>query len=358
MKTSDISNLSIQNAMRLTIKQAQIELVKAQTEATTGQYADIGAEIGSKAAVSIDLNRTILRLESLIKTNSTANARLEASQESMEQMTTAAQTIKDKLTMIQGSSDATTLGATKDAVSDALDIFTSMANSAVVGEYLFSGINTDVKPIKDYQDPASGLQAGFATAFQTYFGFPKTDSVQTAGIAATGAAPSMEDFLTTVVEPMFQDPAWSDPVTGWSSATDETMTTRISQNEVVQTSVSVNSEGMRKFAMSAVVILELVDLNLPEATRGLVIDKAQQYNDDSIAGLIDQRTQLGLSEERVKKANDSLAVQKDIIKNQLNDAVGVDAYEASTRVNNLLALTEASYTLTARIQQLSLVNFL
>jgi len=37
---------------------------------------------------------------------------------------------------------------------------------------------------------------------------------------------------------------------------------------------------------------------------------------------------------------------------------GVDPYEASTRMNSLLAQVEASYTLTSRIQQMSLMNYL
>ncbi len=60
----------------------------------------------------------------------------------------------------------------------------------------------------------------------------------------------------------------------------------------------------------------------------------------------------------MKNANESLESQKKIFELHLNDLQGVDAYEASTRVTSLKALLEASYTLTSRIQQLSLVNFL
>jgi flagellar hook-associated protein 3 FlgL len=60
----------------------------------------------------------------------------------------------------------------------------------------------------------------------------------------------------------------------------------------------------------------------------------------------------------VTRANESLAIQKDILKNNLTDLIGADVYESATRVKNLEALIETAYTLTARIQQLSLVNFL
>jgi flagellar hook-associated protein 3 FlgL len=355
MKTSNISNLSIQNTMRQTVRDAQIELVKAQTEATTGKYSDIGATLGTKAALSVDLNRAVDRIESLSKTNTTAKVRLESSQEAMNNMAKNSDSIKSQLVLVQQSGDSSTIKAMVMTASNALDAFTGAANLAVGGEYVFAGINTDVKPLADYNDASSGLSADFDTAFQAYFGFPKTDTAQTYQIAASGTAPSMDDFLTSVVEPMFQDPAWS---TNWSSATDDTMTSRISQSEVVQTSTSANTNAFKKFALAAVAAKELIGLNLQDATRVSLVKKVIDYNNEANAGLIDERTTLALSQARVESANDSLAVQKDIIKNQLNDVVGVDAYEASTRVNNLLSLTQASYTLTARIQQLSLVNYL
>ncbi len=39
-------------------------------------------------------------------------------------------------------------------------------------------------------------------------------------------------------------------------------------------------------------------------------------------------------------------------------ALGVDAYAASTRMQTLMDQIELSYTLTARIQQMSLMNYL
>jgi flagellar hook-associated protein 3 FlgL len=42
----------------------------------------------------------------------------------------------------------------------------------------------------------------------------------------------------------------------------------------------------------------------------------------------------------------------------LNNLEGVDPYEASTRVSGLMAQIELSYSLTARLQQMSLLKFL
>mgnify|MGYP006184117563 CR=1 FL=1 len=77
--------------MRLTIRQAQNELLKSQQEVSTGFYADIGAELGSKTSTVVDLNRESLRLNSMISNNSIATQRLSASQEALKQIATAAE---------------------------------------------------------------------------------------------------------------------------------------------------------------------------------------------------------------------------------------------------------------------------
>ena len=60
-----------------------------------------------------------------------------------------------------------------------------------------------------------------------------------------------------------------------------------------------------------------------------------------------------------RDANDRMSAQKDVIDDADRNALeSVDPYEASTRVNTLLTQIETSYALTARIQQLSLLDYL
>ena len=57
-------------------------------------------------------------------------------------------------------------------------------------------------------------------------------------------------------------------------------------------------------------------------------------------------------------ASQRIGMQADLFERHLLDMEGVDPYEASTRVADLLSHIETSYALTARIQQLSLLRFL
>ena len=354
MSTASVSNLSTQTSMRLTIRQAQNELLKSQQEVSTGFYADIGAELGSKTSTVVDLNRESLRLNSMISNNSIATQRLSASQEALKQIATAAEEMNNALITISGSSNSDTINTTVMTVSNSLSTMTSMANQSANGEFLFAGINTDVKPFNEYTD-TSPAKTAFDNAFTGYFGFPPTDTANVATIVPSGAAPSMEDFITSTLEPMYTGADWS---TDWSNATDQAMTSRITQSETVQTSASANENGFRYFALAAVVTKELMAIGAPAAAVTVAINKAIDYTGRAITGINSTRSALGLSENRIEKADASLKVQVDIIETSLSSKIEVDAYEASTRVNSLLAMVEASYTLTARIQSLSLVNYL
>jgi flagellar hook-associated protein 3 FlgL len=69
MKASFVSNMSLQNAMRLTVATAQKEMLKVQEESVTGRHSDVGAVLGAKTARTLNLHRDLQRMESLKSTN-------------------------------------------------------------------------------------------------------------------------------------------------------------------------------------------------------------------------------------------------------------------------------------------------
>ncbi len=349
MKTSFISNVSIQSSMRSTINQVQSEIVKAQKEVVTGKLANIGEELGGITGRALNLHRDFDRMHNIRDTNSVVNQRLSASQAAMTTMSQSAQAALESLIGLSGASEATQLAIAVQTMTNAMDGFIDAANSSVNGEYLFSGINTDVKPVNDYHGAGgSAAKATFDAAFLGFFGFSQTNPLA-AGITPT----AMDNFLTGTIEPMFSGAQWN---TDWSNATDEKMSSRISRNEVVNSSTTANEPGMRNMALGAMVAIELVNSPITRQVRQHVVEKAVNYLGQAISGVDFERGQMGLSQARVKTANESIAVQLTIIETNLNDMEGINVYEASTKMTSLMTQIEISYNLTARISQLSLVN--
>lgn len=350
MKTTLISTSAMQNAVRLAIQRAQAEVTDRQVELTTGRHADIGLALGSKSARTIELNRDVARFDSILDSNALVTQRLSSSQEALGQMVENAQIMLDTLITVKGSESRTQLDVAERELRGALGNFTSLANISSTGEFLFAGVNTDVQPMKAYLAPGSTAKAAFDTAFSTYFGFTQNDPA-----TETITSAQLEDFLDNTVEPMFQGATWK---ANWSRASDTNMSSRITNSEVIDSSTNANEAGFRDFALTAVVGVELLGMNLNGATRDFLDDRMISYAGNAIAGLNGQRAQIGVSEGRVAKANDALQAQKNVVATYIGELEGVDPYEASVQMNTLLTQMEASYALTARIQQMTLLNYL
>lgn len=350
MKTSFISNLAVQSAMRSTINSVQNELVHAQKEVVTGQLYNIGETLGGTTTRALDLRRERDMMDNLMATNSVVTQRLSSSQMALETISDAGQTALNTYVALAGSTDSTQLATAVQTLTNVVDQMVDAANTSVNGEYIFAGINTDVKPMGDYMTDETGARTAFDTAFTSYFGFTKADP-QTEFITPT----QMQGFFDVALEPMFTGgPEWG---TTWSTASDTPMSSRISRTEVVQSSVSINQDGFKQLAYATVIGIELLNLPISSDTRAVVSNKAIDFMGKAIYGVDSQRGLLGLSENRVSMANEVLQAQVDIVKLNLDDLEGVDVYAASTKITALTNQMEISYNLTARISQLSLVNY-
>jgi flagellar hook-associated protein 3 FlgL len=348
MKISFVSSQAISKALSYQLMRLQSDLAKAQTEVTSGKYNDVGVALGARTGQAVALNRDIDRLNGMVDTNSLVATRLDASQEALSRITSEAETFLSALT-VGGSSD-TERQILQANGKNALETLTSVLNTSLNGEYIFSGVNTDVKPINDYGADGSPNKAAFDAAFLAHFGFAQTDAA-----AETITADQMTDFLDVVVEPMFTGPEWE---ANWSNATDETITSRIALNETAETSVSANGKGMRKLAMATSLIVDLLQTPLNENAQTALVERTRTLVGEAISDIQNAQAKVGLVQTRVTSASERLAMQVDIMTTNLGDLQGVDPYEASTRVNNLLTQIETSYALTARIQQLSLLDYL
>jgi flagellar hook-associated protein 3 FlgL len=328
--------------MQLTVQNSQTEIAKLQKESVNGTYADTGLELGTRTSASLDYGRESSRLQAIIDSNSLTNQRMDSSQLAMEQMSDSGQTLLDSLVALSGSSDKTSLQVSADTATSVLENFVSYANVSVNGEYLFSGINTDAAPLDD--SFITDLTDDFNTQFSS---FMSANGISSASdISSSQMATFLDDYTSSF--------DWS----GWTNASDTKMTGRVSTSETVTTSTSLNADGFKNLVLGSLITSQL-------ATAGLSADALNKVNATvtnlaglSVSGIDAERSSMGLSQERVEKANTAMSAQMDIINTQLTDLVGVDTYDASVRLNTLLTQVETSYTITSKIQGLSLVNYL
>ncbi len=91
---------------------------------------------------------------------------------------------------------------------------------------------------------------------------------------------------------------------------------------------------------------------------GVVVDAAVKIAGEAIQDIVKVQAKLGTAAARVESANDKMSAQLDIMNTQIENLELVDPFEASTRVTTLLTQLETAYSLTARVQRLTILNYL
>ena len=348
MKANSVSSVAISNAMRYSQARMQADLVKAQKEMDSGRVADVGLALGARTAQSVTFARDLERLRGIVDSNALIASRLDSTQDALGQLTDTAQALLSALpSAISGDMSA---AVTRDSGRAALQSMTAILNTSVNGEYLFAGTNTDVKPINDFAAAGSPAKAALDAAFLARFGFTQNDPA-----AAASTVAEMEDFLTNHVVPQFMGSDWH---ANWSNATDSRIVSRIALNETTETSISANNDGVRKLAMAAAIVADLFDSNIGAQARTTVASRAFSWVGEAVSELGQVQSQAGIIQNRVSAATERMEMQINLFDKHIHELEGIVPYEASNRVNDLLSHIQTSFALTARIHQLSLLNFL
>ena len=347
MKATSVSSAGISNAMRYSQMRMQVDLVKAQKEMDTGKVADVGLALGNRTSQSVTFARDLDRLNAIVDSNGLVAARLTATQDALDQLADKAQTLLSSLTSATSGDLTDTI--TRDSGKATLQALASILNTSINGEYLFAGTNTDIRPMTDFTEAGSPAQAAFDSAFVARFGFSQNDPAA-AGISAA----DMNDFIDNDIQPQFFGTDWQN----WSTATDEPIVSRIALNETTQTSVSANNDGVRKLAMAASLVTQLMGSNVSDDAKRALVGRSLSLVGEALSNLDQTRSQTGIVQQRVTDANTRMSTQIDLFNRHILDLEGVDPYEAANRVNDLVSHIQTSFALTARIQQISLLNFL
>lgn len=349
MKVGHISTYAFNANLRAVTMKTQQSVAEAQKEVVTGRVADVGLHLGSRTSMAINVDSQVARLDQLSATNGLLDNRMSTMQAAMTAIIDAGNDLMGQLSAgLGGTLDPELLASVGESL---FGTASGSLNFTFGGEYVFSGVNTDMKALVEAgtAEGDAALQA-VRDAFTAHFGFPQDDP---AAEAITTA--QMDAFIDGPFMDLFDDANWQ---TLWSGSSDRGMRSRISQREIVENPVTAHAQPFRQMVAASVLISEFAGANLGEQGRDQLVSRGLQMVSGSIGGIADEQSKLGIVEQRVTDANTRIDAQKDLLELKREELTGVDTYEAATRLNQLMTGLEASYTVTARLQALSLMNYL
>ena len=224
-------------------------------------------------------------------------------------------------------------------------------NSSLDGQYLFSGTNSDVKPMEDFfANPPPASAQSITNAFVAKFGISPTDPT------VSSISPSdMQDFLDNEFSNHFSDANWT---SNWSAASDKAVSSRISRTEIADTSVTANNDALRKLTEAYTMVAGLGFANLNAATQQVIVEAATRLAANAIGQLTQVQSLLGVTQQRVSDINDQIDTQVSFLTKSIDNLESVDPTQVTTQISTLTTQLEAAYSVTNRLSNLSIMTYL
>ncbi len=325
------------------------EMNTAQVELASGRIADIGLKMGGRSSLLVSARSQEMLLFGLKTGAAIGAARLTGVQQSLELATSSAQELLKSLSpLLSGQTPPEQVSAHARSL---LSEFATAVNATVQGSHVFGGKNMTEKPLTEYfSQPPSAARTAVENAFVARFGMPPADPA-----AAAITAAQMEDFLDNDFARLFASPQWENL---WSKATDEGVKSLISLHEITPVTESANNPAIRKLAMAFVMVAGLGIESLNAETRQVIARRAMTETAGGIAQADRMKGEVGYRQERIARAQERLDVQHNMISKEIAGMERVDLNAVASRVNELSVRLETSYSLTGRLQKLTLLNYL
>ncbi|KAB0264318.1 flagellar hook-associated family protein [Microvirga brassicacearum] len=347
MKTTFISTASLWNSPRTNLDKMQNDLIKANKELVTGRDTDVGLRLGYRTGETISLRQERAELDTLIDSNAAVKVRLDSSSSSLQRIRETADHFMN--TLISTPLAERNMAVVVYQAEANLDGLIAGLNKSTNGQYIFGGINTKQKPIGEYS-ATSPAKIAIDNAFFAEFGFPQNDPA-----AALIEPAAMNTFLDGAFKNLFRGTDWDN---NWSSASSRNIQSLISPADKIATSVNANEQAIQDIAMAYAMALDLGVAGLKETTREALISKVVSTLAGASTGVADLEATLGMAKERLESANDRMDIQKSIFDEKLGKLEGVDPGEAKIRIDQLSTQIQLSFSLTAQLRNLSLINHL
>ena len=207
-------------------------------------------------------------------------------------------------------------------------------NGDIGGRSLFAGAATKTTPLED----ASTL-------------------LNTLEFLIAGAATPADARLAA--ETWFNDPSGFS-ATIYQGSTDDLSPFRVGDGEDVTVNIRADNESLRDALMN----VALASLASSNALSFNSSQRAELQRDSGIAlqsnqeALTNVRAQIGTAEARLDAIETRNAAEKTSLEIARNDLLGADPFETATKLEDVQFRLQSIYAVTARLSDLSLVNFI
>lgn len=371
-----ISNLgqALDQISRLKTQQVTLDTLANQiaTGKKTQQFSGLGGDVLQSQRARADIKA----LDQYSTNITNANRRISLMTTSLETITGQAGNISAALNTLVISGDIPEFETTQQLASDVYDFVIDLLNTKDGERFLFAGSDSEVRPIED-----RGL-------FDSYLGtfVPDETDILNPPLVASGFIGDWGDGTITTEEFIAAYSNVNENVLGYSESlvndTSGQVRVRVDENSDFDYTMLANNEGLKELVIALGVLKNLPPpefapgaLNDPAATRPAddvppfpSTEKQENFKAvftdimGKIANAIDkiemEEYRLSLVQAQTSIIQEQYIFQRNAFQNTIADAEDIDLNETAAKIQQAQISLEASYSVTALISDLTLVNFL
>jgi len=332
-------------------------IMKAEAEVATGRHQDPFAALGARSMEAMSARAVYERTEGRIESNTFLQNRLDLMATALGNMREAAQEV---LTATITNTDASSSRPQylKDMAKDAYDTIVSFLNSSYNGKSLFAGVDSDRAPMNSWgnADGTTGLSPSDVMASIVGGG------ITNAADAATKLAEVDAVFNGTPTDPnhAYDETFFNGtPLTDGLGNPNPRMTAQIDESLDINYGVQGNDPGFRDLMRGLAMLAsgDPAQIGDDDAYEAWVQGAAAALG-SGVNSVLNAETRTGTMQKLVEDANDRMSGKVEVLSLHISELEAVDPYEAATRLTSIQTQLQASYAVTARLMQLSYLNFM
>lgn len=365
---------AIDQIARLKTQQGTLDTLSTQIASgkKTTQFSGLGSDILRSQRARADIKS----IDQYSNNITNAHRRIQLMNNSLEQIRSQANLVLNGLTVAVQEGDAPDFETTQQLASDVYDFVLDLMNTKDGDRFLFAGADSSIRPIED-----KGLFDAFLGDF-----IPDETDITNPPIFASGFIGRWGDGTITTDEFISSYSTVNDTVLGYSAAlvsgTTGDVRVRVDNNSDFDYTMLANFEGLKEIVVALGV---LKNMPPPEYAPGALNDPtALRPADDTppfpsaekqenfyavmqdigakIAKAVDkietQEYRLALVQSQTQIIKDHYIYQKNAFQSTIAEVEDVDLTETVAKLQQVQVGLQASFSVTAILADLTLVNFL
>jgi flagellin-like hook-associated protein FlgL len=370
-----ISNLGQALDQISRLKSQQVTLDNFSTQIATGkktqQFSGLGGDVMRSQRARADLNK----LDQYSDNIKNAHRRIGLMNNSLEMMQSQANNLLNGLTSAPQGGEYPDFATTKQLATDVYDYLVDLVNMKDGDRYLFAGSDSSIKPIAENSN------------FQTYLGtLRRSDDLSQPSPEATGMLGEWDRGNITTDEFIQAYRNVDENILGYSTAlvsgTTGDVRVRVDENSDFDYTMLGNHTAIKDLIIAVGVLKDMPgpenapgnpNMPTPPATAAetppfpsaeqqenfyAVINDLGQMIARAVDKLDQESYRLSLVEAQTETIQQQYTYQKNALQSVVSDVEDVDLTETVAKIQQVQLGLEASYSVTALISDLSLVNFL